>query len=63
MAEKKYNHAFDIAFTLENSKENPWESSYAEIIEALQARVDELKADPTQLADGIGSFDTYEVEN
>jgi len=63
MSEKKYNHAFDIAFTLENTKENPWDSSYAEILEALQKRVDELKADPSQLADGIGSFDTYELGN
>ncbi len=57
----KYNHAFDLAFSLEtfNDAENV---TIEEAKAALLARIEELDRDQLW-AEAVGaSFDTYEVE-
>ncbi|HEC64776.1 MAG TPA: hypothetical protein ENI23_05760 [bacterium] len=59
---KKYNHAFDIAFSIEsdNDRENVTEK---ELLNALLKKVEELKADPKLIIECASlPFDTYENE-
>ena len=62
---KKYNHAFDIAFSIvteascktENDGDYPTEQ---EIFEALEKRISDLKKTPGVIFEAIGApFDTY----
>ena len=58
----RYNHAFDITFSLENENENG-EATTEELIEALERRIKELKENPEEIIEACGyPFDTYQVE-
>jgi len=46
----KYNHMFDVAFTVDSDKENPDEVTFEELIEGLLNRLPQL------YHDGLDSF-------
>lgn len=59
----KYNHMYDVAFSLENENEDG-EATAVELIAALEKRVAALKALPPQEArEAFGYSDSYEVAN
>ena len=55
---KTYNHAYDIAFSLENQDPNG-EATADELRQALINRIKSL--DDIELMESCGLFDTYEV--
>lgn len=59
---KKYNHMFDVAFALDSDltpeQLNTPEGS-KELLEALEARLNQSKQNPSECADAFGHCDTY----
>jgi hypothetical protein len=61
MADKTYNHVFDIAFSIGGSKcPNGTDITVKQIIEALQKRIEEVKREDTVLEAVGAPVDTYE---
>lgn len=68
MSEKKYNHAFTIAFSIdtdapcEDSENIPGDyPTEDELLRALLKRVENLKDNPMEIYEAIGApYDTYE---
>lgn len=60
----KYNHAFTIAFSLEDSHSPTGEDCTADmLINAMSERVDYLRSHPDEIIESCGMpFDTYIVE-
>ena len=54
-----YNHAFDIAFSLDSNKEDWREVPVPEIKQALLNRIEQLDKDGEWL-EATSGFDTYE---
>ena len=63
MKEKRYNHAFDIAFAVPMSKDEDWydclKHEKGAVINALQKRVREVFEDDEYM-EAIGHVDSYE---
>jgi hypothetical protein len=60
---KRYNHMFDVAFTVEGPWEN-WEDVPLQFkIGALQKRLDYLRNNPEDAAEAFGYSDSYELED
>lgn len=58
---KLYNHAFTVAFTIENGDPDG-ECTNEEMLAALKARVRYLEGHPDEILESAGApFDTYEV--
>jgi hypothetical protein len=58
----RFNHAFDIAFSVENTDPDGYATA-EELIAALEDKLNQFKADPQSIIEAAGaSFDTYEVE-
>ena len=56
-----YNHMLDVAFTIPMSPFEDWAcNSNDTILDALQKRVNYLRANPNELIEAIGHCDTYE---
>jgi hypothetical protein len=58
----RFNHMFDIAFSVETEHENWEDVPTAVLINALEERVRFLKATPTEAPEAFGYCDTYEIE-
>jgi len=64
----RYNHGFDVCFSIETDKED-WETiTNAEMLKALEARIRSLRAEfidddslDFPVADCFGYMDSYEV--
>jgi hypothetical protein len=57
----KFNHAFDIAFSLENDSASG-EASADELLDALQAKVNYLRMHKDEIIESCGApFDSYVV--
>jgi hypothetical protein len=56
----KYNHAFDIAFSIENYDKNGIASTQ-ELLDGMQSRLNYLKAHPAEANECFGHMDSYEV--
>jgi len=59
----RYNHMCDVAFTLVTEQEDIINVPPAEILDALQKRVDYLRQNPAELAEAIGLCDSYIEED
>ncbi len=59
---KRYNHMYDITFTVETETEDSFEVSAEEIISGLEKRINYLRENPFEIADAIGHYDSYEIE-
>jgi hypothetical protein len=63
--EKRYNHAFDVAFQVPDSKYEDWydclKHEKQEVINALQRRIREL-FEAKEYLEAISGFDTYDEE-
>ena len=55
-----FNHMLDVAFTVEHPESDFANIPADVILEALQKRVDYLRANPHELSEAIGHCDTYE---
>jgi len=55
----KYSHLMDVAFQFSDLNEDPTKSKPEVMLDALQKRVDYLRANPSELADAFGHCDTY----
>jgi hypothetical protein len=53
---------FDVAFTVEHTGE-PEDVPREILLDALQRRVDYLRANPQEAAEAFGVCDSYEVDN
>jgi hypothetical protein len=60
---KKYNHMFDVAFTVVSTTKHWDKVPVSELIEGLQKRIDYLKANPFEADEVFGYSDSYEVNN
>jgi len=61
-SEKKYNHAFDIAFELESDNDGERVTA-SELMAGLLRRVADLIQNPDEIIEACGlPFDTYENE-
>jgi hypothetical protein len=49
----------DVAFQFSDLNEDPTKSKPEVMLDALQKRVDYLRANPSELADAFGHCDTY----
>ena len=62
-----YNHAFTVAFAVPASEHEDWVAALAnekdKIIEALEHRLQMLKANDQEFIEALEGFDTYEEEN
>lgn len=56
------NTMFDVAFTVEHTGE-PEDVPREILLDALQRRVDYLRANPQEAAEAFGVCDSYEVDN
>lgn len=57
-----YNHAFDIAFSLQATAEDSDDVTGVELLAALKARVAYLEKHPSEIIEACGkAFDSYEV--
>jgi len=56
-----YNHMFDVAFTLVNASEEG-DASATELLDALQKRINYLRANPCEVSEAFGKCDTYPIE-
>jgi hypothetical protein len=61
----KFNHLFDVAFTVISDKEDGCEVPSTELIKALKARIASLEAmtDEGEKLETFGLYDTYEIED
>jgi hypothetical protein len=59
---KLVNYMLDIAFTIETPIQDFLDIPPAQLIEAMQRRVDYLRNNPHELADAVGFCDSYETE-
>jgi len=60
---KTYNHTFSLAFSLESKHKNPEDAPKADILEAMQARVDYLRGRPEHAPSAVKSaYGAYEVD-
>jgi hypothetical protein len=60
---KRFNHAYTIAFSLENGNEDGTATN-EELFAALQRRLDDLRRSGDEIQEATGMpFDTYEVED
>jgi len=57
----RYNHMFDVAFSLESNKEDGSDVTHAMLRAALLKRIEDLDASGEWL-EACGLCDTYEVE-
>ena len=58
----RWNHMFDIAFSIESEHENWEDIPMCDLLIALEARVAYLKANPMYVAEAIGFCDdSFEV--
>ena len=60
---KKYNHMFDVAFTLETNHADPYAVPMEDILDALARRLEFLRKNPEECAEAFGFSDSYEVES
>lgn len=59
MSRPKYNHAFDIAFTVETDNDGEAVTA-AELFAGLEARIAALRSNPDEIIEACGlPFDTY----
>jgi len=59
----RWNHLMDVAFTVTNSTHEKWgDIPVAELIEALEKRLANLKSNPEESAGAFGFSDTIEEE-
>lgn len=58
----KFNHAFDIAFSLVSEKQDASDVTAAMLKEALLKRIENLDAEDTWIEAAGAPFDTYEEE-
>ena len=59
----KYNHAFDIAFSLESDHETGDDVTPQMLSSALRKRANDLDRNPMEWLEATGTpFDTYEIE-
>jgi hypothetical protein len=58
----KYNHMFDVAFSLDTDVENPYEVPKEELLEALAKRLAFLRANPEECAEAFGFSDSYTID-
>ena len=56
------NTMFDVCFTVEHTGE-PEDVPHETLLDALQRRVDYLRANPQEAAEAFGICDSYEVGN
>lgn len=59
---QSYSHMFDIAFTVISTKENYEDITEEEIIDALYARINQLKENKNEILSSIGFSDTIELD-
>lgn len=57
-----FNHMLDVAFEIETVHENYEDIPAAEIIKALQKRVDRIRKRPGEIYEAIGLCDTFEYQ-
>lgn len=59
----RYNTMFDVAFTVEHDYEDPFDIPKELLIEALQKRVDYIRASKEEgiVGEILGVCDTYEI--
>jgi len=58
----KYNHMFDVAFSVVTSNECE-DVTADELILALEDRISYLKANPNEIIESCGYCDSYEMED
>lgn len=58
----KYNTMFDVAFSIDHDCDDPYDIPVDDIITALEARVQYLKANPLEVKEAIGACDTYDIK-
>lgn len=59
----KFNHAFDIAFSLSSNSPDGEDVTAEMLIEALEKKLEAFKADPEMILEAAGApFDSYEEE-
>jgi len=56
----KYNHMFDVAFSIESDEKDGYEVSSQLLINALEGRIKLLKESPSESAEAFGLVGTYE---
>lgn len=56
---KKYNHAYDLGFSVQSDQE---EATPQEILEAMEKRLNYLKANPDEVLEACGKIDSSEDE-
>ncbi len=59
---KRFNHMFDVAFSLESEKEDASDVTTAMLLEALIHRIASLHS-TDDAAEAFGLCDTYEVKD
>ena len=59
---KKYNHMFDIAFTVETEDENSSDVQVSILLAGLAKRLADLLEHPSEAVDAFGACDTYMVD-
>jgi len=58
MKKKKYNHMFDVAFTVDTEEKDPYKVKPFFLILALEKRVRYLKENPQECAEAFGYADS-----
>jgi len=58
---KKYNHMFDVAFTVESRHEDYYDVSVEALIEGLKKRLQYLIDHPSEAIEAFGYSDTYKI--
>lgn len=53
---KQWNHAFDIGFAVHTKSEEPFEATNEEILEGLEARLQDLRQNPQEIKEAIGYY-------
>lgn len=56
----KYNTMFDVVFSIDHDCHSPIDVPLEVLLDALQARVNYLRANPEDAGDAFGVCDTYE---
>ena len=59
----QYNSAFDLGFEVLHDCEDPNDIPAEDLLNALQKRVDQLRANPEEVKDACGCFDTMDEED
>lgn len=55
----KYNHMFDVAFSIESDEGDGYEIPSELLIKGLEERIKNLKGSPFQASEAFGLIDTY----